>query len=223
LYLLTGIAAALFQAVFNLNSNIPMVGASGAISGVLGFYLRWFPGHRIKVFMMLPPLVVGVRMFSASLVLWMYLIMDNIVPFLMASQGGGARQTRIHTITGSMFDGLELTKGHTPDKGADSLGGTINLKTRSPLSMREKRRMIYRVGAKWAPPFYDHNPATRNHSIHPMTSFSYQEVFDAFGGESQNPAWDAVRRLRPDAIVSLPHGYIGVDAARLGVVRRRVA
>jgi membrane associated rhomboid family serine protease len=28
-------------------------------------------------------------MFSASLVLWMYLILDNIVPFLMASQGGG--------------------------------------------------------------------------------------------------------------------------------------
>jgi hypothetical protein len=28
---------------------------------------------------------------------------------------------------------LELIKGHTPDKGADSLGGTVNIKTRSPL------------------------------------------------------------------------------------------
>jgi len=88
-YLATGVAAALFQAVFNMNSNIPMVGASGAISGVLGFYLRWFPRHQVKVFMMLPPFMVGVRMFPASLVLWMYLILDNIVPFLMASQGGG--------------------------------------------------------------------------------------------------------------------------------------
>jgi hypothetical protein len=42
-----------------------------------------------------------------------------------------------------MFDQLELIKGHTPDKGADSLGGTINLKSRSPLSMREKRRVTY--------------------------------------------------------------------------------
>lgn len=35
---------------------------------------------------------------------------------LMASQGGMGRATRIHTITGSMFDQLELTKGHTPDR-----------------------------------------------------------------------------------------------------------
>jgi membrane associated rhomboid family serine protease len=43
----------------------------------------------VKVFMFLPPLFMGVRMFSASLVLWMYLILDNVVPFLLASQGGG--------------------------------------------------------------------------------------------------------------------------------------
>ena len=88
-YLLTGVAAALFQAAFNMSSNIPMVGASGAISGVLGFYLRWFPRHYVKVLMFLPPFLVGVRMFSASLVLWIYLILDNIVPFLAATQGGG--------------------------------------------------------------------------------------------------------------------------------------
>ena len=57
---------------------------------------------------------------------------------LMASQGGATRQTRMHTITGSMFDQLELTKGHTPDKGADSLGGTLNLKSRSPLNLKGK-------------------------------------------------------------------------------------
>jgi len=88
-YVLTGVAAALFQAVFNMSSNIPMVGASGAISGVLGFYLHWFPRHYVKVLLFLPPLFMGVRMFPASLVLWMYLIVDNVLPFLLASQGGG--------------------------------------------------------------------------------------------------------------------------------------
>jgi len=88
-YLVTGVAAALFQTAFNITSNIPMVGASGAISGVLGFYLRWFPHHYVKVFVFLPPFFMGTRMFSASLVLWMYLIFDNVVPFLLASQGGG--------------------------------------------------------------------------------------------------------------------------------------
>lgn len=88
-YLATGVAAALFQAVFNADSNIPMVGASGAISGVLGFYLRWFPRHYVKVLLLLPPFFMGVRMFPASLVLWMYLIVDNVLPFLVAGQAGG--------------------------------------------------------------------------------------------------------------------------------------
>jgi TonB-dependent receptor len=101
----------------------------------------------------------------------------------MASSGGMNRNFRTNSIPGAFFDTIEVTKAATPDMDADSLGGNINMKTRSPLSMKEKRRMIYRLGAKWAPPFYDHNPATRNHPIHPMTSFSYQEVFDAFGGQ----------------------------------------
>ncbi|MDO8542963.1 MAG: TonB-dependent receptor [Opitutaceae bacterium] len=101
----------------------------------------------------------------------------------MASSGGMNRNFRTNSIPGAFFDTIEVTKAATPDIDADSLGGNINMKTRSPLSMKEKRRMIYRFGAKWAPPFYDHNPATRHHSIHPMTSFSYQEVFDAFGGD----------------------------------------
>src|SRR3954467_10009368 len=37
-YLLCGIAAALTQVLFNFNSRIPMVGASGAIAGVMGAY-----------------------------------------------------------------------------------------------------------------------------------------------------------------------------------------
>jgi len=48
-YLVTGVAAALFQTAFNITSNIPMVGASGAISGVLGAYLILFPGRRVRV------------------------------------------------------------------------------------------------------------------------------------------------------------------------------
>jgi membrane associated rhomboid family serine protease len=88
-YLLTGVAAVAFQTVFNPGSNIPMIGASGAISGVLGFYLRWFPHHYVKVFIFLFPFYVGTTMLSASVVLWVYLIFDNVVPFLTARSGGG--------------------------------------------------------------------------------------------------------------------------------------
>ncbi len=47
-YLFSGIAAAAFQLFYDPSSNIPMIGASGAISGVLGAYLLLFPYARIK-------------------------------------------------------------------------------------------------------------------------------------------------------------------------------
>jgi len=46
-YLLSGIGAALLQIFMNLRSDIPMIGASGAISGVLGAYLMFFPNARV--------------------------------------------------------------------------------------------------------------------------------------------------------------------------------
>src|SRR5262249_5333618 len=43
LYFLSGVAAALAQVVVDSESRVPMIGASGAISGVLGAYLLLFP------------------------------------------------------------------------------------------------------------------------------------------------------------------------------------
>lgn len=48
-YLLCGVAAALVQTVSETTSMIPMIGASGAISGVLGAYMRLFPHARVRV------------------------------------------------------------------------------------------------------------------------------------------------------------------------------
>ncbi|MGB0721347.1 MAG: rhomboid family intramembrane serine protease [Gammaproteobacteria bacterium] len=48
-YLLCGIAAALTEAWMNPSSEIPMVGASGAISGVLGAYLILHPRRKVLV------------------------------------------------------------------------------------------------------------------------------------------------------------------------------
>ena len=47
LYLGSGAAAALAQLLMSPRSSIPMVGASGAIAGVLGAYLLMFPSSRI--------------------------------------------------------------------------------------------------------------------------------------------------------------------------------
>jgi membrane associated rhomboid family serine protease len=48
-YLACGLAASFAHIIFGPGSNIPAVGASGAISGVLGGYLLLFPRNRIRV------------------------------------------------------------------------------------------------------------------------------------------------------------------------------
>ncbi len=86
-------------------------------------------------------------------------------------------------ITNATFDQVELIKGHTPDKGADSLGGTINFKTRSTLAMKEKRVFTYNVGGTWAPSFTEQTPTRHDHPVQPLVSGTYNEVFGILGGE----------------------------------------
>jgi membrane associated rhomboid family serine protease len=60
-YLAAGIAASLAHSILGPNSNIPCVGASGAIAGVLGAYLVMFPKSQIQILF-----VVFLRTFSVS-------------------------------------------------------------------------------------------------------------------------------------------------------------
>ena len=68
-YLLCGLAAALLQVVVEPASAIPMVGASGAISGVMGAYLVLFP--RVRVFTLVP---LGFILTTIALPAWAMLI-----------------------------------------------------------------------------------------------------------------------------------------------------
>lgn len=52
-YLLCGIGAALLHIAFNRDATVPMIGASGALSGVLGAYLLMFPRKRVRVLIFL--------------------------------------------------------------------------------------------------------------------------------------------------------------------------
>jgi hypothetical protein len=57
LYLSGGIAASLLHILTNLNSHVPTLGASGAISAVMGAYFRFFPHARVVT--MIPPFIFG--------------------------------------------------------------------------------------------------------------------------------------------------------------------
>lgn len=49
-YVICGIVSTLVYSVFNYNSVVPLIGASGAIAGVLGGYLRLYPHGQVKGF-----------------------------------------------------------------------------------------------------------------------------------------------------------------------------
>jgi membrane associated rhomboid family serine protease len=67
-YLLSGLAAAAGQVLTSPDSVIPMVGASGAISGVMGGYLILYP--RVRVYVLLP---IFIFFTSVALPAWMML------------------------------------------------------------------------------------------------------------------------------------------------------
>jgi len=88
-YLAGGVAATLFHMLFASSSPVPLVGASGAISGVLGFYFLWFPRNRVRMLWFLPPLIMQVVEVPARIVLGLYIVADNLLPFVFAGRGGG--------------------------------------------------------------------------------------------------------------------------------------
>jgi membrane associated rhomboid family serine protease len=88
-YLLCGLAAAFGQIVTNPNSAIPMVGASGAISGVMGGYLILYPN--VRVYAMIP---LGFFLTSVALPAWVMLGYWFLIQFVsglltMAGDMGG--------------------------------------------------------------------------------------------------------------------------------------
>ena len=93
-YLLCGIAAVLAQALPDPSSTIPMVGASGAISGVLGAYLLLYPHARVLVAIPLGFLLHTMRIPAGLvLVLWFGL---QLFSSAMAQPGQGGVAFRAH-------------------------------------------------------------------------------------------------------------------------------
>ena len=104
-YVLSGLAAAYLQYLFNPNSRIPMVGASGAIAGVMGGYLLLFPKARVDIFFFF---IIFFRIFSlpSFIVLgaWMALQVFN---GLGSDLNGGGTAYWAHV--GGFIAGLVMT------------------------------------------------------------------------------------------------------------------
>lgn len=108
-YLFCGIAATLFYALFATKSQVPLIGASGAISGVLGCYFLWYPRNRVRCFLFFFPFIMTSIYLSARLVLGFYLLVDNLLPFLFASSSASGVAYGAHI--GGFLGGLGIAWG----------------------------------------------------------------------------------------------------------------
>jgi membrane associated rhomboid family serine protease len=102
-YLLCGLAATFAQLIFSVGSNVPNLGASGAIAGVLGAYILLFPRGQVRVLqgsqvIPVPALIV--------IGLWIVLqFFSGIGSIASAGQGGVAYMAHI----GGFVAGFVLT------------------------------------------------------------------------------------------------------------------
>ena len=87
-YLLSGIGAATAQILMDTHSQVPMVGASGAIGGVLGAYLINHPNARVLVLIPFGFFSQLIKI-KALYVLGFWFVLQFINSAMMSSQGGG--------------------------------------------------------------------------------------------------------------------------------------
>ena len=116
-YLLCGLAATFAQLAFSLGSNVPNLGASGAIAGVLGAYILLFPQAKVRVLqgqrvIQVPALIV--------IGLWIALqFFSGIGSIANAAQTGGvAYMAHI----GGFLAGFALTFLFRGSRGAQATG-----------------------------------------------------------------------------------------------------
>ena len=87
-YMVCGIGAGLLHIVFNLHSTIPAIGASGAISGVMGAYILFYPRARILTLVFIFPIPVPAVLFLG---LWFVLqFLDGLNTIGVKVTGGVA-------------------------------------------------------------------------------------------------------------------------------------
>ena len=90
-YLVCGLAAAALQVVAEPDSVIPMVGASGAISGVMGGYLVLFPRVRVYTLVVLGFFITTVALPAWTMLLyWMAIqLLGGFASIVAEGEGGG--------------------------------------------------------------------------------------------------------------------------------------
>lgn len=146
-YLLCGLASGLSHLVLNLSSNIPTIGASGAIAGVMGAYFLLYPRSRILTLIpiIIIPWFVEIPAF-VFLGIWFFMQMMNAT----ASQAGAAGIAWWAHIGGFLF-GIVLLKVL---KTYPNVGTVERMTQATTRKKTEKLQIIHPVSQDDSPHMY---------------------------------------------------------------------
>jgi TonB-dependent receptor len=111
-----------------------------------------------------------------------------------AGSAGTSRSYQFQQISSDSIERMEVVKSPTPDMDGDSIGGNVNLVSKSAFDSSPERRIRGSFGAIWRPFDPRETRAPRNYSI------SYSEVFGGKLGVSVNAAY-RVHNTPQDTIV----------------------
>ncbi len=97
MYTMFGVAAAASQVIMFPDSVVPMIGASGAVAGVMGAYLVFYPHAKVKTLVIIIVFITVVNIPAfAFLLLWFFL------QFIYGTSGGAAVMLRGGLILGAL-------------------------------------------------------------------------------------------------------------------------
>ncbi len=120
LYVACGVLATLFYAAFRYGSPLPLIGASGAISGILGAYFVWFGKNRVRV-LMVWVIFIQIIHVPARWVLGFYLLIENLLPFVLQSSPTSPTAYGAHI--GGFFAGALYALAYNHHEATGRIGG----------------------------------------------------------------------------------------------------
>jgi membrane associated rhomboid family serine protease len=112
-YLVCGVGSGIAQVVFSWGSHVPSLGASGAISGVLGAYIVFFPGARILTFVFVFIVPIPAAVFIG---LWFLMnFMSGVSSLGALNTGGVAWWAHVGGfLLGALIAGIVKLTGRAP-------------------------------------------------------------------------------------------------------------
>ena len=120
-YLLCGVLASLAHVVVNTGSYIPSLGASGAISGVLGGYVLLFPHRKVNAIVL--RMITTIPAWAAIGIWFAFQLINGLGMLGQGSQEGGGVAYAAHV--GGFVAGLALVKLFAAGRGGAAAGGPM--------------------------------------------------------------------------------------------------